>query len=429
MTTRRKDEKNRVLKEGEYQRDNGTYEFRWRDANGKRHSQYAKTLDELRDKEAEILRDILNGVTPVGDSLTLDDVYSRWVQVKRGLKEVTFNKYKHDYAKYIQPSLGSRKIADLKVSDVRGYYIALYEVRRFTVGTIGTIHRILNQLLEFAVDDDLIYKNPAKKAFKAFTSEIEDEPPTRKAMTIAEQELFESFLDTSQKYNRWQPLFTVMLWTGLRAGELTALRWDDVDFEKEIITVDHNLVYYGDKQLKNNRSVITSPKTDMGNRTVPMVPKVKKALLREKQIQELLGERCMSTIDGYTNFIFLTRYGGPKHVWGLNNALKNIVKACNKRVMDEWEEGPAAENDMPLTLPELSCHWLRHTFATRCCEAKMDPKAIQSILGHADYETTMNFYVDATEELKSKEIVYLDDFYSKLQLRSQSTAAQGASAN
>ena len=59
MTPRRKDESKRVLKEGEYQRDNGTYEFKWRDANGKRHSQYAKTLEELRDKEAEILRDIL----------------------------------------------------------------------------------------------------------------------------------------------------------------------------------------------------------------------------------------------------------------------------------------------------------------------------------------------------------------------------------
>ena len=58
MTPRRKDESKRVLKEGEYQRDNGTYEFKWRDANGKRHSQYAKTLEELRDKEAEILRDI-----------------------------------------------------------------------------------------------------------------------------------------------------------------------------------------------------------------------------------------------------------------------------------------------------------------------------------------------------------------------------------
>ena len=98
MTLKRKDEKKRVLKEGEYQRDNGSYEFKWRDPNGKRRSLYcyAKTLEELREKEADALRDILNGISPEGNDFTLDNVYERWIQVKRGLKTVTFNKYKHD---------------------------------------------------------------------------------------------------------------------------------------------------------------------------------------------------------------------------------------------------------------------------------------------------------------------------------------------
>ncbi len=398
------------MKEGEYQRENGTYEFRWRDANGKRHSRYAKTLDELREKEAEILRDILEGINTDGDSLTLDDIYEKWVQLKRGLKEVTLNKYKHDYNKYIKPSLGGRKITNVKASDIRAFYNDLYEIRRFTVGTIGTIHRILNQILEFAVDDDLIRKNPAKKALKEFTAGTHKETTTRKAMTVAEQELFESFLENSQKYNRWHPLFIVMLWTGLRAGELTALRWDDIDFEKDTITVDHNLVYVGDEQLKNNRAIITTPKTQNGVRIVPMIPKVKAALLREKKIQELMGEKCTEVIDGYTDFVFITRGGGPKHVWGLNNALNNIVAACNREVMARWEEESNGDGEMPVTLPDLSSHWLRHTFATRCCEARMEPKAIQSILGHADYETTMNIYVEASEKLKREEITFLANF-------------------
>ena len=227
MTPRRKDNRNRVLKEGEYQRENGTYEFKWTDSSGKRRSRYAKTLEELREKEANIQRDIMEGISPESSSITLNDIYERWVGVKRGLKEVTFNKYKHDYAKYIKPSLGYRKIASIKVSDIKAFYNELYDVRRFTVGTIGTIHRILNQLLEFAADDDLIRRNPAKKAFKAFTSEAHEETATRKTMTVEEQELFEDFLEYSQKYNRWQPLVTVMLWTGLRAGELTALLGED----------------------------------------------------------------------------------------------------------------------------------------------------------------------------------------------------------
>lgn len=423
MPPKRKDEKKRVLKEGEYQRDNGTYEFKWRDANGKRHSRYAKTLDELREKETEVLRDILDGISPDANSATLNDVFDKWVTVKRGLKEVTFNKYKHDYAKYIKPRLGNRKVTNIKASDIRAFYNDLYDIRRFTVGTIGTIHRILHQLLEFAVDDDLIRKNPAKKALKTFTSEAQQEVSTRKSMTIEEQELFENFLESSQKYNRWQPLFIVMLWTGIRAGELTALRWDDVDFEKDIIRIDHNLVYVGDEQLKNNRTVITSPKTPSGIRTVPMIPKVKAALMREKKIQELMGEKCTAEIDGYTNFIFLTRGGGPKHVWGINDALKNIVTACNREVTIKWEEESSSTGDLPVTLPELTCHWLRHTFATRCCEARMDPKAIQSILGHADYETTMNIYVEATEQMKEAEIIYLDNYFKKHPLEEGGTVA------
>ena len=72
----------------------------------------------------------------------------------------------------------------VEIRDIRAFYNDLYDIRRFTVGTIGTIHRILHQLLEFAADDDLIRKNPAKKALKTFTSEAQQEVSTRKSMTV-----------------------------------------------------------------------------------------------------------------------------------------------------------------------------------------------------------------------------------------------------
>ena len=81
----------------------------------------AKTLDELREKETEVLRDILDGISPDANSATLNDVFDKWVTVKRGLKEVTFNKYKHDYAKYIKPRLGNRKVTNIKASDIRAF--------------------------------------------------------------------------------------------------------------------------------------------------------------------------------------------------------------------------------------------------------------------------------------------------------------------
>ena len=91
---RRKDSTNRILKEGEYQRSNGSYEFRWRDRHGDRHSVYAKNLQELREKELKIRRDFYDGVN-YDTSLTVNDIYYRWKGVKRGLKANTFQNYKY----------------------------------------------------------------------------------------------------------------------------------------------------------------------------------------------------------------------------------------------------------------------------------------------------------------------------------------------
>ena len=92
---RRKDDKNRVLKEGEYQRANGTFEYKWRDKKGKRHSVYAKTLDELREKEIDVLRDALDGISADKKSIMINDLYYRWEQLKKGLKANTFQNYKY----------------------------------------------------------------------------------------------------------------------------------------------------------------------------------------------------------------------------------------------------------------------------------------------------------------------------------------------
>lgn len=77
MPERRKDSKKRVLKEGEYQRSNGTYEYKWNDVKGDRHSAYAKTLEELREKELDVLRDVLNSIEVEANSMTLHDLFSR----------------------------------------------------------------------------------------------------------------------------------------------------------------------------------------------------------------------------------------------------------------------------------------------------------------------------------------------------------------
>ena len=98
---RRKDNKGRVLKEGEHQRQNGTYEYKWRDKRSKRHSVYAKTLEELREKEIDVLRDVLDGVRNDKGNLTINDLYNLWVQLKKGLKDNTFSNYQYMYTQFV----------------------------------------------------------------------------------------------------------------------------------------------------------------------------------------------------------------------------------------------------------------------------------------------------------------------------------------
>ena len=163
---RRKDNKNRVLKEGEYQRSNGTFEYKWRDKRGKRHSVYAKTLDELREKEIDVLRDALDGIRADKNNLTINDLYFRWVQLKKGLKANTFHNYQYMYKQFVEPDFGEMHIVDLKRSDVRAFYNHLADAQHLKANTIDSIHTVLHQVLELGVEDEYLRYNPSDNALK-----------------------------------------------------------------------------------------------------------------------------------------------------------------------------------------------------------------------------------------------------------------------
>lgn len=395
---RRKDSKNRVLKEGEYQRSNGTYEYKWRDKSGERHSLYAKTLDELRSKETEVARDVLNGTQTQTTNLTINDMYNRWVQLKRGLKDNTFTNYKYMYTQFVEPSFGNIKLKDLKRSDVRAFYNTLYDERNLKTMTIDNIHTVLHQVLQLAVYDDYLRYNPSDNALQELKKAHNNDVTKRHALTLPQQELFERFLCKQGKYHNWYPVFITMLWTGMRVGEITGLRWCDVDFDNNTISVNHTLVYYsrGDKP-NGTPFAINTPKTRAGMRIIPMLPKVKEALLKEREYQEECGIICNAVIDGYTDFIFINRFGNAQHQGTLNKALRRIIRDCNYEVLEK-------QGDEAVTLPPYSCHTLRHTFCTRLCEADVNPKAIQDVMGHADIRTTMDIYAEVTAEVKHKKM-------------------------
>lgn len=402
---RRKDNKNRVLKEGEYQRANGTFEYKWRDKLGKRHSVYSKSLAELRKKESEILKNSLDGIRTNLGNVTLNDIYARWAELKRGLKANTFQNYKYLYSQFVEQSLGKMRLSDLKRSDVRAFYNNLADEKFLRVSTIDSIHTVLHQILELAVEDDYLRYNPADNALKELKRSRNQNGNKKRALSAKEQKIFEDFLLNDKRYNRWRPIFAVMLWTGMRVGEVTGLRWEDIDFEENIISVNHTLVYFNKGGSDGCGYAINTPKTKAGERQIPMLPLVKEAFLDERRFQNECNIRSVASIDGYTNFVFLNRFGGVYNQGSLNKALQRIIRDCNYKLLD------TGENE--ILLPRFTNHSLRHTFTTRMCEAGVNIKVIQDVLGHADAETTLQIYTDATKDFKSAELNSFKEFFDR----------------
>ncbi len=407
MAGKRKDNKGRVLREGESQRKDGTYDYRWRTSNGKRHSVYARTLEKLREKEESIQRDKVNGIRTDAKNVTINDEFEVWKKIKRGLKENTFRNYLYMYNQFVRPDFGQLKLSKLKHSDVRRFYNTLSDERGLKISTIDNIHTVIHQVLDLAVEDEYLRNNPSDNALKELKQTHKFDSEKRKALTLKEQQVFVDFLKRSRTYSHWYPIFEVMLGTGLRVGEVTGLIWDDLDFENNMIHVNRTLVYHahGDNGCYFG---INTPKTKAGTRTVPMLESVKAAFLQEKEYQEEMEIVCQAKINGYTDFVFVNRFGNVQHQGTLNRALRRIMRDCNQEIIDK----KGAEKNITL-LPRFSCHILRHTFATRLCEAGTNMKVIQDVLGHADIGTTMNIYTDATKELKAKEFEALDTYLSE----------------
>lgn len=128
----------------------------------------------------------------------------------------------------------------------------------------------------------------------------------------------------------------------------------------------------------------------------------------EREKQEEMGLECQVSIDGYTDFIFINRFGATQHQGTLNKAIKRMIRDCNDEVLAKSKIAD------PVLLPPFSCHSLRHTFTTRAVEAGMNVKVLQEILGHKDISTTLDIYTDVTKDTKKKEASALGNYFDNL---------------
>lgn len=399
---KRFDSRRRLLKSGEYEKPDGSYIYKWSDRTGKRHSFTAKTLEELRTKETKITVDKYDGIRIEAQNVTVNDLYRLWCALKCGLKDNTFQNYKYMYEMFVAENLGKLRVQTLKKSDVKRFYNYLMDERGLKSSTVDSVHTVLHQVLQLGVEDQYMRINVSDNVLREVKQAHNTGVSRRKALTIHEQQLFLDFLKREDTpYHHWESIFTVMLGTGMRVGEVTGLRWCDIDLEECVIDVNHTLVYYShaDKKCRFN---IHSPKTSAGIRQIPIIDSVRQAFLNERIYQQKKGIKCKSSIDGYTDFIFINRYGEPQHQGTLNKALRRIIRDCNDAELNKNAKAT-------VLLPPFSCHSLRHTYSTRLVESGVNLKVIQQVLGHREISTTLDIYTDVTKDLMKREFEYFNE--------------------
>ncbi len=396
---KRTDNKGRILRNGEMQRaEDNRYLYRYTDLSGKKRTVYAVTLVELREKEKQIERDLQDGIDSSKGDMTLNQMFQIYMETKSDLRESTRYNYMGVWKNAIESTpLGNMKIAHIKQLHIRKFYSELVD-KGLSANTIKLYHNLINPTLELAVDSDIIRKNPAKDCKKGIGGTKRE----RESMTISEQERMLDFVKNTDKYSLYYPMIIFALSTGLRVGELTGLRWADVDMKENVVHIRQQLIY---KNLGDGcKFHIQDLKTEAGRRDIPLTENARKSLTRQKELHLLLGKAMkQQEVEGISDFVFTNTQGKPYAVNAVNFALDHIVKAYNKM------EGALAvkEHRQPELLPHVSAHILRHTACTRLAESGLEPKVLQYIMGHANVSVTLDVYthLDFTKIQEKMEVV------------------------
>ena len=378
-----------VLRPGEYERKGQKgFIYKWRDDTGRQCSVSALTLKELRDKKEQVQKDRLDGLKRTRQRKTLNDYFEIWKKQKSGLEANTYSNYVYMYERFVRDSvIGRKELKDLTKSDIKTFYKNLRDGKRkgrkqdskpVAVNTLDVLQNVLHQILDLAVEDDAIRRNVSDKALK----ELKAESPVEKkeALTLEEQARFMEVI----KDTPWEPVFTLMLWTGMRVGEVTGLTWDDIDEAEGIIHVRRTLVYYKDQDTGKMERRINTTKTTAGFRDLPMNDIIREVLKKQKEI----GIPCKAEVDGVKGFIFATRFGDTQGQHTLNRALKRIVDTAN------------ADADASVLLPRFSCHILRHTYDTNLIRAGVSHAVIMDLMGHKDVQMTLGTYASIQKDMK-----------------------------
>lgn len=338
-----------------YQRKNGLWCAQV-SLEGYRLTKYARTQRECREWIKQTLSYIENGMTFASTRVTLEEYLESWLNGKELSKRPkTVRQYTQISHKYLIPGLGQVRLQDLRPEHIRSFYMAFQD--KAGTRTLQLIHAVLNCAMNQAVREGLLGRNPVDAV----------ERPTYNPgeRTVLDDDGVRALLQTAAG-SRYEMLYLFAIVTGMRLGELLALKWSDVNWKKGFIQVQRQLQF-----IKGKGPVFLPPKTKAGNRPIGLSQGVMNRLQEHRQRQE---EEKATAGDAWQehDLIFPSTSGTPQDRGNLSRIFKSTLQQAE--------------------LPNIRFHDLRHTSITLLLDQGISINTVQRRAGHSKASTTTNIY-------------------------------------
>ena len=366
-----------------YKRKDGRWEGRFikEHINGKAKYGYvfARSYKEVKEKLSYAKINNSNNIQVANmltNSLQFSQIVEEWFHTKSfQCKKSTFVKYEYIINKYLLPHFGQNDIQEITRDNVQAFISDLLEQggrkhQGLAPKTVNGIISVMKNIFDYAT----VNKGYTLMSFTdLYVKQIQK--PMR-ILSSAEQDILTKHLIANLNFTNLGIL--ISLYTGIRIGELCALKWEDISFEDKCVHIHNSMQRLQTKNISNKKTeiVISSPKSISSIRSVPIPEELFRLMLGQKGISHSF------LLTGKAN-----RYVEPRT---MQNRFKAILKKCN--------------------IANANFHSLRHTFATRCIELGFDLKSLSEILGHASVNITLNRYVHPSMELKTKNMNMFSDF-------------------
>lgn len=362
------DKRGRKLPKGIRQRS-GSYEGRF-SYNYKEYVVHGKTITETQKAMNDMKYRLEHGLFVEKNRLLLSEWFNTWMEQykKNRVKIGTYTSYEKYFDCTVRERLGDKYISDIRGEHIQKLYNDLAE-EGYALSSIKVVSAVLNGCFQQAMKNGLVERNPVKLA----ELPRKTEKHSRQALTREQQKLFMEYAKESYLYN----FFAVMLRTGMRYGEMSGLKYSDIDRKNRVIHVQRTLKY-----IELQGYIEDAPKTITSRRDIPLTDDILHFLDAQKNYWDFKVEK----LDRY---LFCNEDGEP-----LSRA----------RVQTEIDRTIRRIHEAGYEFDRITSHIFRHTFATRAIEAGMPPQVLKTIMGHSSLAMTMDLYSHVLPDTKANEM-------------------------